>query len=161
VDTGDSVTFYNDKTVQCLKFTPKGSCFRVKNGDGSSQYSLGSISPRIAIWSHFKENMLGQVVQLEHFDMIIGIDEFHRFKMEIRHDPFRITVLCDNKKRVDFPVCINSIRHVDGHDISHYLCSISDFHFECKGQGITVQNSYVVIPDNNDLFSYATVLEEL
>ena len=161
VDTGASTTFYNAKTVQCLNFTPKGSGVRVKNGDGSSQYSLGSISPRIAIGAHFKENMLGQVIQLERFDMIIGIDMFRRFKMEIRHDPFRITALCDNKKRVDFPVCINSIRHADGHDIFHYLYSKSDFHFECKGQGITVQDSYVVIPDNNDLFSYATMLEEL
>jgi hypothetical protein len=43
VDTGASGTFYNDKTVQCLNFTPQGSCVLVKNGDGSSQYSLGSI----------------------------------------------------------------------------------------------------------------------
>jgi hypothetical protein len=72
-----------------------------------------------------------------------------------------ITALCDDRKRVDFPVCINSIRHAEGHDISHYLCSMSDFHFECKGQGMTVQDSYVVIPDNNDLFSYVTMFEEL
>ena len=43
VDTGASGTFYNGKTVQCLNFTPQGSCVLVKNGDGSSQYSLGSI----------------------------------------------------------------------------------------------------------------------
>ncbi len=77
--------------------------------------------------------MLGQVIQLERVDMIISIDMFHRFKMEIRHDPLRITALCDNRKKVDFPVCINSIRHEEGHDISHYLCSMSDFHFECNG----------------------------
>ncbi len=82
-----------------------GSCVLVKNGDGTSQYSLVSISPRIAIGVHFKEKMLGQVIQLELFDMIIGIDMFHRFKMAIRHDPFRITALFDNRKRVDFPVC--------------------------------------------------------
>jgi hypothetical protein len=56
---------------------------------------------------------------------------------------------------------INGIRHAEGHDMSHYLCGMSDFHFECKGQGITVQDSYVVIPDNNNLFSYVTMLEEL
>ncbi len=90
VDTDDSGTFYNAKTVQCLNFTPQGSCVLVKNGDGSSQYSLGSISPRIVIGTHFKEKMVGQLIQLERFDMIIGIDLFRRFKMEIRHDPFRI-----------------------------------------------------------------------
>ena len=74
VDTGASATFYNAKTVHRLKFTPKGSCFRVKNGDGSSQYSLGSISSRIAIGAHFKGNMLDQIIQLDHFDMITGID---------------------------------------------------------------------------------------
>ena len=104
VDTGASGTFYNAKTVQRLNFIPKGSCVVVKNGDGSSQYSLGSISPRIAIGAHFKEKMSGQVIRLERFDMIIGIDMFRRFKMEIRHDPFRITALCDNRKKVDFPV---------------------------------------------------------
>ena len=86
VDTGALATFYNVKTVHRLKFNPKDSCFRVKNGDGSSQYSLGSISSRNAIGTHFKENMLGQVIQLERFDMIIGIDMSHRFKMEIRHE---------------------------------------------------------------------------
>jgi hypothetical protein len=90
VDTDASGTFCNAKTVQCLNFTPQGSCVLVKNGDGSSQYSLDSISPRIAIGTHFKEKTLGQVIQLERFDMIIGIDMFRRFKTEIRHDPFRI-----------------------------------------------------------------------
>ena len=42
--------------------------------------------------------MLGQVIQLESFDMIFGIDMFHRSKMEIRHDPFtsRLFVITRN-----------------------------------------------------------------
>jgi hypothetical protein len=69
VDTVTSGTFYHAKTVQHLNFTPQGSCVLVRNGDGTSQYSLVSISPRIAIGVHFTGNGLIFLYALTVFGM--------------------------------------------------------------------------------------------
>jgi hypothetical protein len=64
-------------------FKPSGNHFTVKNGDGSSQLSLGYITVTLSIGCNFKAVVRAQVINLDSFDMIIGLDMIHVHKMEL------------------------------------------------------------------------------
>jgi hypothetical protein len=64
-------------------------------------------------------------------------------------------------RRVNLPICINSLRDAEGHDASHYLCDVQNFRAECAVQGIPEQEALVLVPDENDAFSYRQLLLQL
>ena len=92
--------------------------------------------------------------------------------MDLRHDPFRVTVMTyinllgpSNESRdprsVNLTICINSRRDDEGHDVSHYLCHVQNFCSEYVIQGIPEQEAFVLVSDENDVFSYRQHLMQL
>jgi hypothetical protein len=119
--------------VDKLGFKPSGKYVTVKNGDGSSQLSMGSVKVTMSIGCNFKAVVTVQIINLDCFDFVIGLDMIKAYKMELRHDPFRVTAMAYSNlrgpsnasrapRRVHLPICINSLRDDEGHDASHYLC---------------------------------------
>ena len=101
----------------------------------------------LSIGCNFEAVVRAQVINLDSFDMIIGLDMIHAHKMELRHDPFRASALSSVNllgggrasrplKRVNLPICINSLSDAHGHDISHYLCDTENFRSDCAMQGL-------------------------
>jgi hypothetical protein len=81
--------------------------------------------------------------------------------MELRHDQFRVTTISyinlrvpsnasRDPRRVKLPICINSLKDVEGHDVNHCLCDIQKFRAECAIQGLPEEEALVLIPDEND-----------
>ena len=62
---------------------------------------------------------------------------------------------------MNLPICINSLKDDEGHDASHYLCDVQNFRAECAIQGLPEEEARVVIPDENDAFSYRQLLMQL
>jgi hypothetical protein len=94
------------------------------------------------------------------------------YKMELRHDPFRVTAISysnlrdpsnasQTQRRVNLPMCINSLKDDEGHDASHYLCDVQNFHAECVIKGLPEEETLVLVPDENDDFSYRQLLIQL
>jgi hypothetical protein len=113
-----------------------------------------------------------QIISLDSFDFVIGLDMIKAYKMELRHDPFRVTAISYSNlrgpsnasrapRRVNLPFCINSLKDDEGHDASHYLCDVQNFRAECAIQGLPEEEALVLIPDENDAFSYRQLLMQL
>jgi hypothetical protein len=155
-----------------LGFKPSGKYVTVKNGDGSSQLSMGSVKVTMSIGCNFKAVVTVQIINLDVFDFVIGLDMIRAYKMELRHDPFRVTAVSYSNlrgpsnasrapRRVNLPICINSLKDDEGHDASHYLCDVQNFRAECAIQGLPEEEALVLIPDENDAFSYRQLLMQL
>jgi hypothetical protein len=54
---------------------------------------------------------------------------------------------------VNLPICINSLKDDEGHDVSHCLCDVQIFWTECVIKGFPEKETLVLIPDENDVFS--------
>jgi hypothetical protein len=172
-DCGATATFGSKSLfVDKLGFKPSGKYVTVKNGDGSSQLSMGSVKVTMSIGCNFKAVVTVQIINLDCFDFVIGLDMIKAYKMELRHDPFRVTAMAYSNlrgpsnasrapRRVHLPICINSLRDDEGHDASHYLCDVQNFRAECAVQGIPEQEALVLVPDENDAFSYRQLLLQL
>ncbi len=65
-----SIRLFVDK----LGFKPSGRCVTVKNGDGSSQLSMGSVKVTMSIGGNFKAVVTVQIINLDFFDFVIGLD---------------------------------------------------------------------------------------
>ena len=99
----------------------------VKNGDGTTQISPGTVTVPIAIGPRFKVEVTLRVVQLDKFDVIIGMDLIRQYRIKWDWDPFRITAVTPptstkSSSRVQLPVCFLSRRDAHGRDISSYHC---------------------------------------
>jgi hypothetical protein len=172
-DCGATATFGSKSLfVDKLGFKPSGRCVTVKNGDGSSQLSMGSVKVTMSIGCNFKAVVTVQLINLDVFDFVIGLDMIRAYKMELRHDPFRVTAVSYRNlrgpsnasrapRRVNLPICINSLKDNEGHDASHYLCDVQNFRAECAIQGLPEEEALVLIPDENDAFSYRQLLMQL
>jgi hypothetical protein len=131
-DCGATATFGSKSLfVDKLGFKPSVRCVTVKNGDGSSQLSMGSVKVTISIGCNFKAVVTVQIINLDVFDFVIGLDMIRAYKMD------------------------------EGHDDSHYLCDVQNFRAECVIQGLPVEEALVLIPDENDTFSYRQLLMQL
>ena len=62
----------------------------VSNGDGSKQISDGFVNVTFQIGLKFKARVQLRVINLDRFDMIIGLDLIRDYKIELRWDPFRL-----------------------------------------------------------------------
>ncbi len=92
--------------------------------------------------------------------------------MELRHGPFRVTAISYSNRRgpanasrtprrVNLPICINSLKDAEGHDASHYLYDVQNFRAECAIQGLSEEEALDLVPDENDAFSYRQLLMQL
>ncbi len=63
------------------------------NGDDNSQFSLGSVKVTMSIGCNFKVVLTVQIINLDSFDFVIGLDMITTYKIELRHDPFRVTAI--------------------------------------------------------------------
>ena len=82
----------------------------VKNGDGTTQLSPGTVTVPIAIGPRFKVRVTLHVVQLDKFDVIVGMDLIQQYRIKWDWDPFRITAVTPStstksSSRVQLPVC--------------------------------------------------------
>jgi hypothetical protein len=170
-DCGVTATFGSKSLfVDKLGFKPSDRCVTVKNGDDSSPLSMGSV--KVTMGCNFKEVVTVQIINLDFFDFVIGLDMIRAYKMELRHDPFRVTAISYSNlrgppnasrapRRVNLPICINSLRDDEGHDANHYLCDVKKFRSDCVIQGLPEEEALVLIPDENDAFSYRQLLMQL
>jgi hypothetical protein len=89
----------------------------------------------MSIGCNFKAVVTVQIINLDSFDFVIGLDMIKTYKMELRHDPFRVTAISYSNRRgptnasrtprrVNLPICINSLKDAEGHDASHYLYDV-------------------------------------
>ncbi len=62
---------------------------------------------------------------------------------------------------MNLPICINSLKDDEGHDANHYLCDVQNFRSECVIQGLPEEEALVLIPDENDAFSYRQLMMQL
>ena len=62
---------------------------------------------------------------------------------------------------MNLPICINSLKDAEGHDASHYLCDVQNFRAVCVIQGLSEEEALVLVPDENDAFSYRQLLMQL
>ncbi len=62
---------------------------------------------------------------------------------------------------MNLPICINSLKDTEGPDVSHYLCDVQFFCAECVIQGLSEEETLVLVPDENDAFSYRQLLMQL
>ena len=54
---------------------------------------MGSVKVMISIGCNFKAVVTVQMMNLDSFDFVIGLDMIRDYKMELRHDPFRVTAI--------------------------------------------------------------------
>jgi hypothetical protein len=81
-DCGVTTTFGSKSLfVDKLGFKPSGKCVTVKNGDDSSQLSMGSVKVTMSIGCNFKASV--QIINLDSFDFVIGLDMIKTYKMEL------------------------------------------------------------------------------
>jgi hypothetical protein len=130
-DCGATATFGSKSLfVDKLGFRPSDKCVTVKNGDDSSQFSMGSVKVTMSIGCNFKAVVTVQIINLDSFDFVIGLDMIKTYKMEMRHDPFRVTVISYRNLRgpanasrtprcVNLLICINSLKDTEGHAFSY------------------------------------------
>ena len=115
LDTGDNSSFISTKKVQELGLEIYASSAGVKNGDGSKQLSPGTVQITFSIRHRFKTTAQFRVINLDLFDMIIGMDLFLRHQFTFEYDPFRVSAICPGThsqmaRRVSLPICLLSRR---------------------------------------------------
>jgi hypothetical protein len=136
----------------------------VKNGDGSKQLSPGTVQVTFPIGSRFKTTAQLRVINLDIFDVIIGMDLFLRHKFTFAYDPFQISAVCpctasQPARRVNLPVCLLSRRDDKGRDCSTYLCDNFELQDTCKqigrqeGRPFTEDDVLVLMRDDADCLS--------
>ncbi len=135
----DATTTFGSKSlfVDKLGFKPSGKYVTVKNGDDRSQFSMGSVKVTMSIGCNFKEATIS-------YSNLRG-------PANVSRDP----------RRVNLPICINSLKDAEGHDASHYLCDVQNFRAECAIQRLSEEETLVLVPDENDAFSYRQFLLQL
>jgi hypothetical protein len=81
LDTGANSSFISTKKVKELGLEIIASSAAVKNGDGSKQISPGTVQITFSIGHQFKTTAQFRVINLDIFDMIIGMDLFLRIDL--------------------------------------------------------------------------------
>ena len=153
------------QTVSPIRLASPSSVTPARPDASHSPYSSGNLTAAAA----------GLGVASLTFDSIRAAEMnelLAQLRDELRHDPFRVSALSFSNlrgggrvsrplKRVNLPICINSLRDAHGHDISHYLCDTENFRADCAMQGLQEEDALVLIPDENDAFSYNQLLTQL
>lgn len=175
-DTGGSDTFISTQRVEEFGFPIEPHQAVVKNGDGSKQISPGYVWATISIGSAFKVRYRFRVVKLDRFDVIIGINMIRHYKIEMRHEPFRLTAVRPSQvqgkrtvtsTRVNLPTCALARRDTSGRDVSAYICDKEELIHCCKvyaaqeGRIGSLDDALVVVPDQADGISYSLMVKEL
>ena len=111
LDTGANSPFISAKKVEELGPEINASSAAVKNGDGSKQLSPGTVQVTFSIGHSFKTTAQFRVINLDIFDMIIGMDLFLRHRFTFEYDPFRVSAICPctnsrPARRVNLPFCL-------------------------------------------------------
>jgi hypothetical protein len=92
-DTEANSSFISTKRVK-LGLEIDAVSAAVKSGDGSKQLSPGTVQVTFSIGSRFKTTAQLRVINLDIFDVIIGMDLFLRHKFTFEYDPFQISAVC-------------------------------------------------------------------
>jgi hypothetical protein len=83
-DCGAAATFGSKSLfVDKLGFKPSDKCVTEKNDDDSSQLSMGSVKVTMSIGCNFKSVVTVQIIILDSFDFVIGLDMIQTYKMEL------------------------------------------------------------------------------
>jgi hypothetical protein len=83
-DCGATTTFGSKSLfVDKLGFKPSDKCVTVNNGDERSQFSMGSVKVTMSIGCNFKAAVTVQIINLDSFDFVIGLDMIKAYKMEL------------------------------------------------------------------------------
>ena len=172
LDTGANSSFISTKKVKELGLEIIASSAAVKNGDGSKQLSPGIVQITFSIGHQFKTTAQFRVINLDIFDMIIGMDLFLRYRFTFDYDPFRVSAVCPftssrPARRVNLPICLLSRRDDQGRDCSTYLCDNLELKKVCQqislqeGQPFTEDDVLVVMRDDADCLSYTLLIQNI
>jgi hypothetical protein len=172
LDTGANSSFISTKKVKELGLEIIASSAAVKNGDGSKQISPGTVQITFSIGHQFKTTAQFRVINLDIFDMIIGMDLFLRYRFTFDYDPFRVSAVCPctssrPARRVNLPICLLSRRDDQGRDCSTYLCDNLELKKVCQqislqeGQPFTEDDVLVVMRDDADCLSYTLLIQNI
>ena len=166
-DTGASDSFISAKRVKELNLPIQSHRVVVKNGDGSYQVSPGYVTVTFSMGTRWKATARFRVVELKHFDLIIGLPMINHFRMELRMDPYlKIVASCPSHgrfvaRRVTLPMCVLARQDAEGRDTSAYVCDEQEFTTACKQFGWTREDALVACNDDADVFSHALLMQEL
>jgi len=172
LDTGDNSSFISTKKVQELGLEIYASSAGVKNGDGSKQLSPGTVQITFSIRHRFKTTAQFRVINLDLFDMIIGMDLFLRHQFTFEYDPFRVSAICPDThsqtvRRVNLPICLLSRRDDKGRDCSTYVRDNFELKEVCRqisrkeGQSFTEDDVLVLMRDDADCLSYTMLAQNI
>ena len=120
-----------------------------------------------SIGTRWKATARFRVVELQHFDLIIGLPMINHFRMELRLDPYlKIVASCPahgrvSARRVTLPVCVLARQDEHGRDTSAYVCDEHEFATACKQFGWSREDALVACDDKADVVSYALLVQEL
>ena len=63
---------------------------RVSNGDGSFQNAAGEVTLKLRLGPRFAQHFSFVVIDLAHYDIIIGFPDIRAYKLGLRCDPVRV-----------------------------------------------------------------------
>ena len=172
LDTGANGSFISTRKVQELGLEIFAASAAVKNGDGSKQLSPGTVQITFSIGHRFKTTAQFRVINLDIFDMIIGMDLFLRHQFMFEYDPFRVSAICPGThsrpaRRVNLPLCLLSKRDEKGRDCSTYVCDNLELADVCRqitrreGQSFTEDDVLVLMRDDADCLSYTLLAQNI
>ena len=102
LNTGANNSFISTKRVQELGLEIDTYSAAVNNGDGSTQLWFdatepGTVQVSFSIGSRFKTTARLRVINLDIFDVIIGMYLFLRHQFTFEYDPFQISAICPRR----------------------------------------------------------------
>ena len=134
------------------KISPDG--VTVKNGDGSSQWSPGTVTVTVQIGAQFVAKLQLRVITLARFQVIIGMDAISRYKISLLWEPnlhlrahMRVSA---GYKLVTLPVCIYDRTGLDGQDQSDYICDPAEFEATREQLGYEQEDVFAILPEDQD-----------
>jgi hypothetical protein len=138
----------------------------VKNGDGSSQISPGTVRVRVQIGARFHALLTLRVINLARFQVIIGLDTIRAHHISLIWDPAlhlraRIRPASGGVQFVNLPICVYDRTSDDGQDASDYVCDPDEFDATRREGGVSHEDVCAVFPDDQNPFSMHHIFTEV
>ena len=164
-DCGATDSFVSHSMVKRYSWRVHHEACYVKNGDGTSQVSPGTVRVHVRIGDQFNAFLTLRVIHLAKFQVIIGLDTMRHHHMDLLWDPclhIRARAkIAGNFKLVHLPVCVLDRTAPDGQDISDYVCDSQEFEASRRAGGFDPDDVSAVLPDDQNPFSMHNIFTDV
>ena len=164
-DCGATDSFVSHSMVKRYSWRLHHEACYVKNGDGTSQVSPGTVRVHVRIGDQFNAFLTLRVIHLAKFQVIIGLDTMRHYHMDLLWDPclhIRARAkIAGNFKLVHLPVCVLDRTAPDGQDISDYVCDSQEFEASRRAGGFDPDDVSAVLPDDQNPFSMHNIFTDV